>query len=215
MKSLEMSDVPVGALKPNPWNTNVVTPENELKIAASLDRLGFYRPIIARTLADGSLQILGGEHRWNVAKGMGYKHVPVINLGEISDKKAKEIGLVDNGRYGEDDALALGELLKDLGTTEEILGFLPYSGDELESLFLASSIDLTDLDLPDDDGSVPELPATKTAQTHQIMRFKVPMEDSKFVQELIDSTMKRQGYTDDDSMSNAGNALVHLLKEVK
>lgn len=215
MKKLQMGDVPVSALTPNPWNTNIVTPENEEKIEASLKRFGMFRPIIARTLPDGSLQILGGEHRWTVAKRLGYKEIPVINLGEISDKKAKEIGLVDNGRYGEDDALALSELLKDLGTTDEILTFLPYSGDELESLFSSSSIALDDLDIPDDDGHLPDLPMNKTAQTHQIMRFKVPVEDSEFVQRLIDSTMKSQGFTDDDSMTNAGHAVVHLLKGLK
>jgi len=102
-----------------------------------------------------------------------------------------------------------------LGTTDEVLAFLPYSGDELESLFSTSSIALDDLDIPEDDGSVPDLPAAKTVQTHQIMRFKVPVEDSDFVQRLIEQTMKSQGFTDDDSMSNAGHALVHLLKGIK
>lgn len=215
MTKLQMMDIPVGELNPNPWNTNVVTPENEDKIEASLKRFGMFRPIITRVLKDGSREILGGEHRWTVAQKLGYKTVPIIDLGVISDQKAKEIGLVDNGRYGEDDALALGELLKELGTTDEILGFLPYSGEEIESLFSSSSIFLEDLDIPDDGGSLPDLPMSKTAQTHQIMRFKVPIEDSDFVQKLIDSTMKHQNFTGDDSMTNAGNAIVHLLKELK
>lgn len=214
MTKLQMNDVPVGELKANPWNTNIVTPQNEEKIEASLKRFGFFRPIIARTLEDGTLEILGGEHRWTVAKNLGYKTVPVINLGVVSDQKAKEVGLVDNGRYGEDDALALAELLKDMGNTDEILEFLPFTGDELESLFSTSSIALDDLDLSDEAG-LPELPMTKAAQTHQVMRFKIPMEDSEFIQRLIDSTMKSQGFTDDDSMTNAGNGLVHLLKELK
>ncbi len=212
---LRMEEAPIGLLKPNPWNTNIVTPENEEKIEASIKRFGLFRPVVARELADGSLEILGGEHRWTVAKRLGYTTIPVVNLGPIDDKKAKEIGLVDNGRYGEDDALALSELLKELGTTDEVLAFLPYSGDELESLFSTSSIALDDLDIPEDDGSVPDLPAAKTVQTHQIMRFKVPVEDSDFVQRLIEQTMKSQGFTDDDSMSNAGHALVHLLKGIK
>lgn len=215
MTKLRMDEVAVGDLKANPWNTNIVTPENEEKIKASLKRFGMFRPILARTLSDGSLEILGGEHRWTVAKQLGYKTVPVINLGVITEQKAKEVGLVDNGRYGEDDALALSELLKDLGSADEILAFLPYSGDELESLFSSSSIALDDLDILDDDGGLPELPSAKTAQTHQIMRFKVPVGDSDFIQRLIDSTMKSQDFSNDDSMTNAGHALVHLLKELK
>lgn len=215
MATLQMNDVPIGDLNPNPWNTNIVSPQNEEKIEASIKRFGIFRPVIVRTLEDGSLQILGGEHRWTVAKRMGMKTIPTINLGVIDDQKAKEIGLVDNGRYGEDDALALSELLKDMGSVDEILGFLPYTGDELENLFSASSISLDDLDIDDDDGRIPDLPTIKGTLTHQIMRFKVPVEDSDFVQRLIEATMKSQHYTDDDSMSNAGNALVHLLKELK
>jgi len=215
MTMLKMIDAPIDSLKPNPWNTNVVTPENEQKIEASLKRLEFFRPILARRLPDGMLEIIGGEHRWSVAKRMGHTSIPVIDLGSITDQKAKEIGLVDNGRYGEDDPLSLAELLKDLGDTSEILSFMPYSGDELEHLFSASSIDLTDLDIPEDDGTIPRLPEMKGTATHQIMRFKIPVEDSDFIQKLIELTMKTQNFTDDDSMTNAGNALVHLLKGIK
>jgi len=206
-----MSEVPVSKLQPNPWNTNVVTPENEEKIEASIKRFGMFRPIIVRTLESGDLEILGGEHRWVVAKKIGFETVPVVNLGAIDDRKAKEIGLVDNGRYGEDDTLQLAGLLKEIGDIDEILGFLPYSGDELENIFSATSIALDDLDIPDDDDRLPEISTAKT-QTHQIMRFKVPVEDADFIQRSIESTMKTQGFMDDDSMTNAGNALVHLFK---
>ena len=210
--TLRLAEIDVDLLNPNPWNTNIVTPENEHKIEESLKRFGMFRPIIARNLPDGSFEILGGEHRWSIAKKLGYKTVPVVNLGEIDNTKAKEIGLVDNGRYGEDDALALADLLRDIGGADDLLSFLPYSGDELESLFSTSSIALDDLDVPDGDDTLPEIPSMKTAQTHQIMRFKVPIEDSDFVQRTIEATMKSQGFTDDDSMTNAGNALVHLLR---
>lgn len=209
---LNMVEADIGLLKPNPWNTNVVTPENEEKIKASLKRFGMFRPIIVRTLEDGTKEILGGEHRWSVAKSLGYTQVPIVDLGSVSDRKAKEIGLVDNGRYGEDDTLQLAELLRELGKPGEFLEFLPYSGDDIESIFSSSSIALDDLEIPEDDGKVPELPVAKAAQTHQIMRFKVPIEDADHIQRLIEATMRAQGYTKDESMINAGNALVHLLR---
>ncbi|WP_374335492.1 ParB/RepB/Spo0J family partition protein [Methyloversatilis sp.] len=207
-----MSEIDIDLLAPNPWNTNIVTPENEMKIEASIKRLGFFRPVIVRTLEDGSLQILGGEHRWQVARKLGYDTIPVVNLGTIDDLKAKEIGLVDNGRYGEDDALQLAELLKEMGNPETLTEFLPYSGDDLESLFAAGSISLDDLDIDDDSHKIDELPLPKTAQTHQIMRFKIPVGDAPFVQKRIETVMKSQGFSDDDSLMNAGHALVVLLK---
>lgn len=210
---LNMGEVAIDLLQPNPWNTNHVSPENEVKLEASMRRFGCYKPIVCRELDDGSLEIVGGEHRWQMARKLGYPTVPVVNLGSISDEKAKEIGLVDNGRYGEDDTLALAELLKDLGNAEEIFGFLPYSNDDLDAIFSSTSIALDDLDSHDTE--LPDLnaPSSKPLKTHQIMRFKVPIEDSEWVQKRIEHTMKLQGYTDDDSMTNAGNALVHLLKE--
>lgn len=211
-KPVNMGEVETSRLRPNPWNTNSVSPENEMKLRASIERFGVFKPIICRELPDGTLEILGGEHRWQTAREMGLDTVPVVNLGVVSDERAKEIGLVDNGRYGEDDTLALAELLKDLGNTDEILGFLPFSEVEMDSIFSATSIALEDLDAHDEE--LPDLasPATKPLKTHQIMRFKVPVEDSEWVQKLIESTMNAQGFLDDDAMSNAGNALVHLLR---
>lgn len=211
---MKMVEVDIETLRPNPWNTNVVTPENEEKIKASILRLGMFRPIIVRTLEDGTKEILGGEHRWSVAKSLGYTKVPIVDLGTVSDKKAKEIGLVDNGRYGEDDTLQLAELLKELGSSEEFLEFLPYTGDEIDSIFSATSIAFEDLEIPEGDETLPEIPVSKTAQTHQIMRFKVPIEDAEFLTRQIEATMKAQNFTGDESMINAGNALVHLLRSL-
>lgn len=209
---LKIDDVPVNSLAPNPWNTNEMTPENERKLENSLKRFGFTRPLLVRTLADGSLQLLGGEHRWGVAKRLGFKTVPIINLGTVDDQRAKEIGLVDNGRYGEDDTVKLAELLKGMGDAGDLLDILPMTGNELEDLFAASDMGFDDLDIPDSTGDLPDLATAKTGPTHVVMRFKVPIGDSQYVERLVDSTMKAQGYTTEDSLSNAGHALLHLLR---
>lgn len=212
----QMSEVDIDALNPNPWNTNHVSAENEKKLIASFKKFGCYKPIVVRQLPSGELEILGGEHRWRTAKSLGYKTVPIVNLGAVDDQKAKEIGLVDNGRYGEDDALELAALLNGMDNLDEIMGFLPYAEDDLSAIFASSHIDFESLDIPDDaDDKIPELPTKAAVQTHQVMRFKVPVEDAEHVTRLIERTMKSQGFTDDDSMTNAGNALVHLLKDLK
>lgn len=202
-------------LRPNPWNTNVVSAENELKIEESIKRFGIFKPILVRELPGGGLEILGGEHRARVAARLGIKSVPVMSLGIIDTQTAQEIGLVDNGRYGEDDSLQLAELLKGLGDLDELESYLPYTTSDLSSIFSSSSIALDELELQDDDaddGRTPELPTQALVQSHQIMRFKVPIEDAEKITALIESTIKTQGYTGDDSYSNAGNALVHLFR---
>lgn len=207
-----------GKLTPNPWNTNVVSPDNERKIAVSLKRFGFFKPILCRELADGTLQILGGEHRWQAAKNDGsFAEVPVLNLGRISDQKAKEISLVDNGRYGSDDTLRLAELLEGLGDMRDLSSFMPYDSADLESIFSASSIDLDSLEVPDeDDHELPAKPAsTKAAQEFQVMRFKVPVGDAHEITQVIDQVMKAQRFDKDDSLTNAGMALVHVFQNLK
>lgn len=213
MRTTLLQELDPKLLQPNPWNTNVVSPDNEAKIDASIKRLGMFKPIIVRTLPDGTFQILGGAHRRDAAIRLGMDSVPVVNLGSISEKKAKEIGIVDNGRYGEDDTLGLAELLESLGGADELAAFMPFTDADFNSIFASTNIALDDLELPDDDGAAPSAPAPKPAQTHAVMRFKVPLGDDSTIADAIARVQKQQGFTDEDALSNAGNALVHIFKQ--
>lgn len=201
-------------LRPNPWNTNHVDPANEAKIDESIKRFGMFKPVIVRELADGTLQIIGGQHRVESAIRLGIKQVPIFNLGPIDETRAKEIGIVDNGRYGADDTLQLAQLLEGLGSAEDLAKFMPYSDTDFDSIFASTNIALDDLDIEDVAGTSAPSTQTKQVQTHQIMRFKVPVGDVGVVTDLIERTMKQQAFTEEDSLANAGNALVHLLKEI-
>lgn len=203
--------IKISELFPNPWNTNTVAPDNQAKIEASIKRYGVFKPLICRTLDDGRLQIVGGEHRWEAAKAVGIQEVPIVNLGKIDDKRAKEISLIDNSRYGTDDSLKLAEVLKELDDVSEVM---PISNKELEEIFSATTIDLDALDKVEEEAdeeaeeTVEEL--TKSKPTTQVMRFKVPVADAEFVQNVINGICKLQGFTGSDSLTNAGDALVFL-----
>lgn len=205
-------------LKKNPWNTNKMTPQNEAKLDESMKRLSMFKPVIVRELSDGSLEILGGQHRSESAIRLEMPQIPVMNLGEIDDIKAKEIGLIDNGRYGSDDSLALAELLEELDAESDVdlSTFMPYSNLELDQILTSTEIDLDSLGIEDDpDAEIDVFEKTTTqpkAQTHQIMRFKVPFDDAQTVQDAIEQIMKEQDFTQGDSLENAGDALVHLVK---
>jgi ParB-like chromosome segregation protein Spo0J len=212
-KQLSVEMIEPGKLKGNPWNTNVVSPDAEVKLEASIKRFGMFKPVIVRELADGTLQIIGGEHRAEAAIRMGMSQVPVINLGKIDDKKAKELSLVDNSRYGADDTLQLAELLEGLGSADELASFMPYTENDIASIFSSINIALDDLDISDDDETTPSIPSERPLQTHQIMRFKVPVDDIADITDMIEKTMKTQKFTESDSLTNAGDALVYLLKQ--
>lgn len=205
-------------LSPNPWNSNRVGPDMEVRLKASIEKFGFYKPIICRTTADGALQILGGEHRWRVACSMGLETVPVVNLGSISDKQAKTIGLADNGQYGEDDALKLAQILREIGQ-EDVEILLPYSESDLAGMFAAEEVDLDSLGFDDDMHDGPEKSLddmTRQTITHELMRFKVPVEDRERVQKFIEHVINTRGLrTEEDSMVAAGMALVEVVKAAK
>ncbi len=210
-------------LEPNPWNTNIVTPENERKLEASIKRLGFFRPVIVREIANSSnretpvYQLLGGEHRAETAVRLGLDKIPVINLGPIDDLQAKEIGIADNARYGVDDAIAFADLIKGMGNAEQLEEFLPYTDSDFADLFASSEIDLDALDLDenfekDAANELEDEPVQpKAPKTHTIIRFKVANRDAEEVTALIERTKQGQGFTSSDDLTNAGDALVHLL----
>lgn len=199
-------DVDPRDLKPNPWNTNVVNPENMLKLATSLERFGWVRPILTRSLPDGSLEILGGEHRAETAISLGHETVPVIILDGIDDRRAKEIGLIDNARYGADDATGLASLLEELGG-HDVVAYLPFSDEELATLTTTIDIDLDSLGFEKPEAEPDD---KRPPKTHTVMRFKVPIEDADDVANLISRIQSEQGFTESDSLTNAGDALTWL-----
>jgi ParB-like chromosome segregation protein Spo0J len=196
-------------LRPCPWNPNRMDPEDELKLDASLTRHGMFKPVIARTCEDGSLEVVGGHYRRESALRLGLTSIPVVVLGVISDERAKEIMLLDNGRYGHDDATALAELISSMGDPAELSAFMPFDLTELEAIAATSRINLDDLGLDEPDAAPVE--TKKTAKTHEIMRFKVTLEDAERIRKLIQGAMRQNGFTEADELTNAGDALVHLL----
>lgn len=204
-------------LTPNPWNPNEVDAINREKIRNSLKLEGFFRPVLVRTLADGTLEIIGGAHRVEEAINLGFDKVPAVNLGEIDDARAKRITLLDNGRYGEDNHEKLTQLFADgIGSTEDLLAILPIDEAELSGYFdhdLDTELDdLDNLGGDDLDDEIDlNIPQSHT-KTHEIMRFKVPIEDADAIKERIQAIGKEHGFTESDSLTNAGDSLLWLIQ---
>ena len=177
--------VEVANLRPNPWNTNSVGAQNFEKLKGSIEKLGFFKPILARELDGGIFEILGGEHRWRAAMEQGISTVPVISVGKINDLVAKQMSLVDNERYGEDDQVALQRLIEEIQSEIDyrLSDIAPYDDEMAATLAKASVIDLEALEaLSRGDGeSVDEDKREKTERVgaeHQTMRFKVTFDAS-------------------------------------
>lgn len=183
----------------NPWNSNRVNRENFEKLKKSLRELGSFKPVVVRELADGRLQILGGYHRVEAAKELGFPSVPIFNVGKIDDERAKEISLVDNARYGQDDTELLSKLLDEIDT--ELLGeILPDAPVEIPDLG-----DLTDK-LTDDLAA-----ATKEDDTHKFLKFRLENEKADEVEMVLGKIASDNGYQYGDGYWNLADALYHAL----
>lgn len=219
--TIRLGEAHPGSLLPNPWNSNHLTPEAERQLEESITRFGVFKPVIVREVEENGeilLQIIGGEHRAAAADRKGLKLIPYVNLGPIDDQKAKEIGLVDNARYGADDVTELARLLKEIGDVSELSSFMPFTDEDAASIFAAGSIDLDELKMDEEfdlkDEKAPEIEeprSPKTARTHAVMRFKVAIADAERIAEIIARVKKEYGYTTSDELTNAGDALSHLL----
>ncbi|MFM3545283.1 ParB/RepB/Spo0J family partition protein [Klebsiella pneumoniae] len=214
--------VEVARLRPNPWNTNSVGAQNFEKLKGSIEKLGFFKPILARELDGGQFEILGGEHRWRAAMEQGISAVPIISVGKISDLVAKQMSLVDNERYGEDDQVALQRLIEEIQSEldYQLSEIAPYDDELAATLARESAIDLEMLEaLSRGDEEPVEKDSREKAERvgaeHQTMRFKVTFDASDRVTETIKSIIKEQAINTGNDMENAGEALVWLVDNYK
>jgi len=77
-----------------PYASNAkVHPERQIsEITASIKQFGFINPV----LVDAKGVLIAGHGRILAAKNMGFKKVPVIKLGHLSDAEAKALRIADN-----------------------------------------------------------------------------------------------------------------------
>ncbi|EOV8484220.1 ParB/RepB/Spo0J family partition protein [Klebsiella aerogenes] len=214
--------VEVARLRPNPWNTNSVGAQNFEKLKGSIEKMGFFKPILARELDGGQFEILGGEHRWRAAMEQGISTVPVISVGKISDLVAKQMSLVDNERYGEDDQVALQRLIEEIQSEldYQLSEIAPYDDELAATLARESAIDLEMLEALSRGDEEPiekdsREKAERVGAEHQTMRFKVTFDASDRVTETIKSIIKEQAINTGNDMENAGEALVWLVDNYK
>lgn len=220
-QNLNITYVLPGELSPNPWNPNVVDSVQQEKIINSLREKGFFKPVLVREVEGSGLEIIGGEHRVVAAKELGIE-VPIVNLGVIEDGEAKLVGQLDNAQYGQDDENLLSKLFQDgdMGDPDLLLSVLPMNESYLEGFFSNDigneSLEemLNDLNSDEGEDNGLNLEQTPTTSNTQILRFKVSNIDGDFVTELINKTRLAEGYKDEDALTNAGDALICLLRKL-
>lgn len=75
-KSLGREELPVDKLVANDQNPNEMSEAEFNMLADNIEKMGITDAILVRPLPDGRYRIVGGHHRWEVAKILGFETVP-------------------------------------------------------------------------------------------------------------------------------------------
>lgn len=115
----ELRRVPAETLRRHPLNWRKHPPGQRRALEAALSELGFADALVARELADGSLELIDGHLRAETAAGGA---VPVLVV-DLSDEEARKLLAVLDPLAGmaEADGDVLRELTRDLNWTEQAL----------------------------------------------------------------------------------------------
>lgn len=191
--------VPLTKLRPADRNARTHPKKQIQQIAASMKRFNVVNPLIA----DERGKLIAGHGRFEAAKLLGLKTVPVIRLTDLSDAEVRAFGLIDNklaqnaGWDREVLALELAELqiaLPEFGLDLGITGFDPGEVDSIIEDFTEERTDPSD--------EIPELQASVTARTGDLFilgRHRLVVGDARNEQtfvSLMQSDMAEMAFLD-------------------
>ncbi len=128
---LTVEYLPVGDLKPDPFNPRRISDEELEALTRSIQQFGLVDPIIVRRT---DLTVIGGHQRLVAARRLGYDAVPLV-LVDLSQEQARLLNLALNKIAGTWDQELLARLLKDLSVVPEVdLSLSGFGEDELQKL---------------------------------------------------------------------------------
>lgn len=145
-----IEDAPIGALKIHPRNVN----QGDFgAIQESVKTNGFYGVIVANKRTG---HILAGNHRYAVAKQLGFERVPVAWV-DVNQEEEVRILVADNRttRLGADNESRLADLLAELAQTDVGLTGTGFDGDDLDRMIGDLSDPIPPSDFKEVDESIP------------------------------------------------------------
>jgi ParB family chromosome partitioning protein len=116
-------EVPVSAITPNPMQPRTtIDPESLEELAASIREHGLIQPLIVTQQGPERYQLIAGERRWQAARAIGQRTVPVI-IKEATTQQLLELALVENVQRADlnplEEAVAFRQLVDEFGLTQE------------------------------------------------------------------------------------------------
>src|SRR6202521_2490850 len=123
--TIGLREIPVEAIRPNPWQPRTHFDEQELQeLAQSIREHGVLQPVLVSQQPDGSFQLITGERRWRAVQLAGMPTVPAM-VKEATPLASLEMALVENIQRRDlnplEEAHAFRQLLDEHGLTQERL----------------------------------------------------------------------------------------------
>jgi ParB family chromosome partitioning protein len=117
-------EIPVDRIERNPDQPRSRFDEEQLgELAASIAVHGVIQPVVVRTRADGTYQLIAGERRVRAARMAGYETVPAVVRDATEEESSLELALIENIQREDlnpiETALAYRELIDRFGMTHE------------------------------------------------------------------------------------------------
>lgn len=180
----------------HPWDKNPRKNEKAVaKVAASIQKFGWVRPIVVNTHPKANGEIIVGHTARLAALELGLTDVPV-RFVRMTPKQARAAGIADNklGEISAWDMDVLGGLYNGGEIDRELFEFAGFSGGELDRL--AESMNGSDDEGP---GELPKNPKSKRGDLYILGRHRLVCGDSTNavdVAYLLDGNTPRLMVTD-------------------
>jgi ParB family transcriptional regulator, chromosome partitioning protein len=117
-----LEEIPVSAMKPNPYQPREHFDEEALAaLADSIREVGVLQPVLVRSAPEG-YELIAGERRWRAARRAGLQTIPAL-VRQTDDASSLEHALVENLHRADlnplEEAAAYQQLIEDFHLTHE------------------------------------------------------------------------------------------------
>jgi ParB family chromosome partitioning protein len=91
-----LRQLPVGALRPNPYQPRHVIDESALgELAQSMETSGLLQPVVVREAANETFELIAGERRWRAAQRLGWHRIGAV-VRDVDDRTLLTLALIEN-----------------------------------------------------------------------------------------------------------------------
>ena len=192
-RELNISYVDFSILKPAPYNPRTWDEKTSEKLSDSIRHFGLVDPLIVNSAPNRKNIIIGGYFRFEVAKKLGIKKIPIVYVNIPDIAKEKELNLRLNRNTGEWNY----ELLKSFDT--DLLLDIGFDDSDISNIWdLHLSVENDDFDVQDELEKIKDI-RTKPGDIYELGKHILgcgDATDSAFVDSLVGSAQIDMVYLD-------------------